>query len=185
MMNIKRTAEDAAAGEDPDELYLAENVFWVPKEARRSHLQANAKQPSIGKLIDEAMAAIEVANPGLKGVHGSPSAPSAPASSEKARPKANGCNTAVRSCWHRTGFRRYWRWKSRSLGGRPQVDADLRQFLGAESHALDDPGLGHPTSNTAVAGRCRPADQSPPAGLQLGKYCLGYLITFLHKLNAG
>jgi len=32
MMNIKRTAEDAAAGEDPDELYLAENVFWVPKE---------------------------------------------------------------------------------------------------------------------------------------------------------
>jgi hypothetical protein len=33
MMNIKRTAEDAAAGEDPDELYLAENVFWVPKEA--------------------------------------------------------------------------------------------------------------------------------------------------------
>jgi type I restriction-modification system DNA methylase subunit len=51
MMNIKRTAEDAAAGEDPDELYLAENVFWVPKEARWSHLQANAKQPSIGKLI--------------------------------------------------------------------------------------------------------------------------------------
>jgi type I restriction enzyme M protein len=66
MMNIKRTAEDAAAGEDPDELYLAENVFWVPKEARWSHLQANAKQPSIGKLIDEAMAAM--ANPGLKGV---------------------------------------------------------------------------------------------------------------------
>jgi len=43
-------------------------VFWVTKEARWSHLQANAKQPSIGKLIDEAMAAIEVANPGLKGV---------------------------------------------------------------------------------------------------------------------
>ncbi len=38
------------------------------KEARESHLQANAKQPSIGKLIDEAMAAIEVATPGLKGV---------------------------------------------------------------------------------------------------------------------
>jgi len=45
-----------------------ENVFWVPKQARWSHLQANAKQPSIGKLIDVAMAAIEVANPGLKGV---------------------------------------------------------------------------------------------------------------------
>ena len=47
--------------------YLAENMFWVPKEARWSRLQANAKQPSIGKLIDEAMPAIE-ANPGLKGV---------------------------------------------------------------------------------------------------------------------
>ena len=60
-------AEDATAAEDPDE-YLAENVFWVPKEARWSHLQANAKQPTIGKLIDEAMAEIEKANPGLKGV---------------------------------------------------------------------------------------------------------------------
>jgi type I restriction enzyme M protein len=67
-MNIKRTAEDAAAGEDPDELYLAENVFWVPKEAPWSTFRPSAKQPSIGKLIDEAMAAIEVANPGLKGV---------------------------------------------------------------------------------------------------------------------
>ena len=60
-------AEDATAAEDPDE-YLAENVFWVPKEARWSHLQANAKQHTIGKLIDEAMAAIETHNPGLKGV---------------------------------------------------------------------------------------------------------------------
>ena len=70
MMNIKRTAllaEDAAAAEDRGE-YLAENVFWVPKEARWSHLQANAKRPTIGKLIDEAMAEIEKANPGLKGV---------------------------------------------------------------------------------------------------------------------
>jgi type I restriction enzyme M protein len=48
-------AEDAAAAEDPDE-YLAERVFWVPKVARWSHLQASAKQPTIGKLIDEAMA---------------------------------------------------------------------------------------------------------------------------------
>jgi hypothetical protein len=28
--------------------------------------------------------------------------------------------------WHRAGFRRYWRWKSRALGGRPQIDAELR-----------------------------------------------------------
>ena len=39
----------------PTELYLAENVFWVPKEARWSHLQANAKQPSIGKLMHFAI----------------------------------------------------------------------------------------------------------------------------------
>jgi type I restriction enzyme M protein len=60
-------AEDPAAVEDPDE-YLAENVFWVPKGARWSYLQANAKQSTIGKLIDVAMAEIEKANPGLKGV---------------------------------------------------------------------------------------------------------------------
>ena len=60
-------AEDAGAAEDPDE-YLADNVFWVPKEARWSHLQATAKQPIIGKLIDDAMLAIEAANPSLKGV---------------------------------------------------------------------------------------------------------------------
>src|ERR1700716_3887137 len=31
--------------------------------------------------------------------------------------------------WHRDGFRRYWRWKSRPLGGRPQVDAELRVLI--------------------------------------------------------
>ena len=53
--------------EDPDE-YQAENVFWVPAEARWSHLQAHAKQPAIGKRVDDAMVAIERDNPRLKGV---------------------------------------------------------------------------------------------------------------------
>jgi type I restriction enzyme M protein len=53
--------------EDPDE-YKAENVFWVPAEARWSHLQASAKQPTIGKIVDDAMVAIECDNPRLKGV---------------------------------------------------------------------------------------------------------------------
>jgi type I restriction enzyme M protein len=53
--------------EDPDE-YRAINIFWVPKEARWPHLKANAKQPTIGKTIDEAMLAIERDNPSLKGV---------------------------------------------------------------------------------------------------------------------
>lgn len=53
--------------EDPDE-YAAENVFWVPREGRWSHLQASAKQPGIGRIVDEAMLAIEKVNPSLKGV---------------------------------------------------------------------------------------------------------------------
>jgi len=53
--------------EDRDE-YLAENVFWVPPEARWQRLQDSAKQPNIGELIDQAMIAIEDNNPSLKGV---------------------------------------------------------------------------------------------------------------------
>jgi len=53
--------------EDPDE-YRAVNIFWVPKEARWSKLKSEAKQPTIGKVIDNAMLAIERDNPSLKGV---------------------------------------------------------------------------------------------------------------------
>lgn len=60
-------AEDIQAAEDKDE-YLADNVFWVPKEARWSHLQANAKLATIGILIDDAMRIIEKDNESLKGV---------------------------------------------------------------------------------------------------------------------
>ena len=59
--------EELADAEDPEE-YLAENVFWVPKEARWSYLQAKAKQTTIGKDIDDAMLAIEARNASLKGV---------------------------------------------------------------------------------------------------------------------
>jgi type I restriction enzyme M protein len=58
---------EGADPEDPDE-YRADNVFWVPTEARWQTLQDNAKQPTIGKLIDEAMVAIERDNPRLKGI---------------------------------------------------------------------------------------------------------------------
>ncbi len=65
----KLAEEEYADPEDPEE-YLAANVFWVPKEARWAHLQANAKRPEIGKLIDDAMEAIEKVptNERLKGV---------------------------------------------------------------------------------------------------------------------
>ena len=57
--------EDAA--EDRDE-YTAENIFWVPVEARWSRLKEQARQPTIGQVVDEAMAGIERDNPALKDV---------------------------------------------------------------------------------------------------------------------
>ena len=58
------------AGADPEDKdeYKAENVFFVPAEARWSFLQSHAKQPDIGTFVDEAMDAIEKENPSLKGV---------------------------------------------------------------------------------------------------------------------
>ena len=53
--------------EDKDE-YKQDNIFFVPAEARWSHLVARAKLPNIGSVVDEAMDAIEKENPSLKGV---------------------------------------------------------------------------------------------------------------------
>ena len=55
---------EGADPEDPDE-YRAENIFWVPPEARWSRLKARARQPGIGQLVDDAMAGIERDNPAL------------------------------------------------------------------------------------------------------------------------
>ena len=62
--------EGEYAGSDPEDRdeYKAENVFFVPPEARWSYLQSKAKQPEIGKFVDNAMDAIEKENPSLKGV---------------------------------------------------------------------------------------------------------------------
>jgi len=59
-----------AEGFDPEDrdFYTADNVFWVPKEARWKHIQASAKQSTIGVVIDAAMDAVEKDNPALKGV---------------------------------------------------------------------------------------------------------------------
>lgn len=64
LLNDKKNGSDP---EDRDE-YIAKSIFWIPKEARWEHLQKNAKQPTIGKTIDDAMDAIERDNPKLKGV---------------------------------------------------------------------------------------------------------------------
>lgn len=62
--------EEQYQGADPEDKdeYLAENVFFVPLKARWFFLQAQGKQPDIGKLVDEAMTAIEQENPHLKGI---------------------------------------------------------------------------------------------------------------------
>jgi type I restriction enzyme M protein len=64
---IDDPAERALVLEDRDE-YLGENVFWVPAEARWPQLLASASQPDIAKRIDEALAAIEQENVGLRNV---------------------------------------------------------------------------------------------------------------------
>jgi type I restriction enzyme M protein len=67
--HAKLEAEKAkgADPEDPDE-YRALGIFWVPREARWWHLKNNAKQPTIGRLVDDAMEAVERDNRSLKGV---------------------------------------------------------------------------------------------------------------------
>ena len=57
-------------GADPEDHleYTAENVFFVPPSARWSFLQSSAKQPMIGKIVDDGMDAIEAENPQLKGI---------------------------------------------------------------------------------------------------------------------
>jgi type I restriction enzyme M protein len=64
---LESQKDQGADPEDQDE-YRAENIFWVPKEARWSRLKANAPQPTIGTQVDDAMSAIERDNPTLKGV---------------------------------------------------------------------------------------------------------------------
>jgi type I restriction enzyme M protein len=63
----KLEADEWSDPEDRDE-YIAENTFFVPKVARWSHIHAQAKLPSIGQTIDEAMEAIEKENTDLKNV---------------------------------------------------------------------------------------------------------------------
>lgn len=64
---LEAQRKQGADPEDPDE-YKSASIFWVPKEARWSHLKASAPQPTIGTIVDDAMSAIERDNLSLKGV---------------------------------------------------------------------------------------------------------------------
>lgn len=70
LFNKLQKGEGEYAGADPEDKdeYKAENVFFVPANARWNNLLSKAKQPNIGKTIDEAMDIIERENPSLKGV---------------------------------------------------------------------------------------------------------------------
>jgi type I restriction enzyme M protein len=65
-----RLVAEKASGADPEDPneYRAHSMFWVPPEARWAHPKAQAKQPTIGKLVDDAMAGIERDNPALESV---------------------------------------------------------------------------------------------------------------------
>ena len=64
---LEKEIVDGADPEDPDE-YRAQSIFWVPPEARWPRLQSQARQPTIGRAVDDAMSAIERDNPALRDV---------------------------------------------------------------------------------------------------------------------
>ena len=64
---LEAERDEGADPEDPDE-YRGDDIFWVPPEARWPYLQGQARQPVIGRLVDDAMTAIERDNPALDGV---------------------------------------------------------------------------------------------------------------------
>ncbi len=64
---LESKRSQGADPEDPDE-YRGDNILWVPPEARWAKIQAQARQPEIGQIIDSAMDAIEQKNPALKNV---------------------------------------------------------------------------------------------------------------------
>ena len=64
---LEAERDEGADPEHPDE-YRAQSIFWVPPEARWPRLQAQARQPTIGRAVDDAMTSIERDNPALKDV---------------------------------------------------------------------------------------------------------------------
>lgn len=68
MERYNQLLAEGDAFEEERDAYTEKNIFWVPKTARWDNIKHNAKKPEIGKLIDDAMVAIEKENKTLKGV---------------------------------------------------------------------------------------------------------------------
>lgn len=65
---IKNNTDSYQGEREDKDAYTADNIFRVPKEARRAFVQSKAKDPTIGTIIDDAMHLIEKENPSLKWV---------------------------------------------------------------------------------------------------------------------
>jgi hypothetical protein len=83
--------------------------------------------------------------------------------------------------WHRAGFRRYWRWKSRNVGGRPRIDAALRALIrqmsienvlwGAPRIRGELLKLGFAVAQSTIARyMARPDGRAPPSGQRWGTF---------------
>lgn len=70
MQKYEELLKEQSEGADPEDAdeYLADNIFFVPEKSRYTYLRDNAKDPKIGKMLDEAMDEIEKYNDTLKGV---------------------------------------------------------------------------------------------------------------------
>ncbi|EAH9415865.1 SAM-dependent DNA methyltransferase [Campylobacter lari] len=70
MQKYEELLKEQSQGADPEDIdeYLADNIFFVPEKSRYTYLRDNAKDPKIGKMLDEAMDEIEKHNDTLKGV---------------------------------------------------------------------------------------------------------------------
>jgi transposase InsO family protein len=88
--------------------------------------------------------------------------------------------------WHRAGFRRHWRWKSRNLGGRPRIDAALRALI--RQMSIENVLWGAPrirgellklgfaiAQSTVTRYMARPDGRAPPSGQRWGSFVRNHM----------
>ena len=84
--------------------------------------------------------------------------------------------------WHRAGFRCYWRWKSRPLGGRPQIETDLRALI--RQMSIDNPLWGAPRIHGELLKLGFEVAQSTAAKYMVKRWGPPHLIVFSSRQNS-